>query len=167
VVANRTRLNIFGLLVREGAQTVSAVAERLNLTLPVASQSLRALEARGFLISRRIGRRVEYRLSHAPANLLVASMRGEFRRDSHAVETIFRLATAFTHPRRVEVFRALAGAGRTLEQLQASTRIPRRALRRHLAKLELRGFILRQKGACHLVERMDGLGRAIASLALG
>ena len=48
VLANRPRQQIFGLLVQQFPQTVSAVAARLHLPLPVASQYLRALEARGF-----------------------------------------------------------------------------------------------------------------------
>src|SRR6266705_1540127 len=61
VLANRTRLQMLQLLSKQPDQTVSAVAKRLNLTLPVASQYLRALEARGFLTLRRTGLRVKYR----------------------------------------------------------------------------------------------------------
>ena len=49
VLANRTRLRMFHLLLHQPGQTVSAIAERLGLTVPVASQNLRALEARGLL----------------------------------------------------------------------------------------------------------------------
>ena len=42
VLANRTRLQIFGLLRRQPNQTVSAVAQHLKLSLPVASQYSRA-----------------------------------------------------------------------------------------------------------------------------
>ena len=61
VLANRKRLQTLALLIRQPNQTVSAVAERMSLSVPAASQYLRALEARGLLTCRRVGRRVEYR----------------------------------------------------------------------------------------------------------
>src|SRR5437870_8771631 len=63
VLANRKRLQTLALLIRQPNQTVSAVAERIGLSTPAASQYLRALEARGLLTCRRVGRRVEYRPS--------------------------------------------------------------------------------------------------------
>ena len=47
VLANRKRLQTLALLIRQPNQTVSAVAERMSLSMPAASQYLRALEARG------------------------------------------------------------------------------------------------------------------------
>ncbi len=58
VLANRTRLKIYALLLRQPGQTVSAIAEQLKLPLPAASHYLRALEARGLLAVRRKGRNV-------------------------------------------------------------------------------------------------------------
>ena len=63
VLANRKRLQILALLIRQPNQTVSTVAGRMSLSMPTASQYLRALEARGLLTCRRVGRRVEYRPS--------------------------------------------------------------------------------------------------------
>jgi DNA-binding transcriptional ArsR family regulator len=123
VLANRRRLQIFSLLVPKRSLTVSAVAQRLKLALPVASQYLRGLEARGFLKARRVGDRVYYGLSAAdalrPARLLVPALRVALRGDSGSVEKAFKLATAFTHPRRIEIFRALERGGRTVGQLRA------------------------------------------------
>jgi len=65
VLANRTRLRIFRRLAQQPGQTVSDVARRLRLSLPVTSQYLRALEARGLLSARRVGLRVTYRPSAA------------------------------------------------------------------------------------------------------
>ena len=50
---------------RQPNQTVSTVAGHMRLSLPAASQYLRALEARGLLTCRRVERRAEYRLSAA------------------------------------------------------------------------------------------------------
>ena len=167
VLANRPRLKIFNLLMRTEPLAVSAVAERLNFTVPAASQCLRALEARGILTSRRVSRRVDYRLNTDAATPLAAPLRVTFQRNSTPIETVFKLATAFTHPRRVEIYRALAATSRTQGQLQAFTRISGRALLRHLGKLEARDFIQLREDTYHVIERTDPFGRALADLALG
>lgn len=168
VLANRTRLQIFGLLAEQSPQTVSSVALRLQLPLPVASQYMRALEARGLLTSRRVGRRVDYRLGAATsdsAQALVAALRLAFRQDSSAVESLFKLSTAFTHPRRIEIFRVLHLEARTLNQIQAATRISVPALLRHLGKLEARGFVICRLGTYEATEPSGAFGRALGRLA--
>ena len=108
VLANRTRLRIFVLLLEQPGQTVSTVAARLKLSVPVASQYLRAMEARSLLKVRRFGLRVAYRIAddqNGPAQGLVRALRQTFRRYSSPAETIFKQATAFTHARRIECFR--------------------------------------------------------------
>lgn len=171
LLANRTRLKLLGVLLRRPGLTVSAAAEHLKLPLPVASQYLRALEARGILTARRVGRQVEYRPSPAttagPGPKLVAALRLVFQRETEPVETVFRLATAFTHPRRIEVYRALQGEPRLLGQLQTTTRISVRALLRHVRKLEARGFLESQQGRYKVANRRDALGRELALLAAG
>lgn len=170
VLANRHRLKILGLLVQSPELTVSGVAERLELSLPVASQYLRALEARGLLAVRRVGRRVQYRLNIAsaiePARELAAAVRLAFQRDAAPVEALFRLATTFTHPRRIEIFRALAAEARTTGQLQAVTRISAAALFRHRRKLEARGFVAEHQGLYAVANRSDVFGRTLARLAV-
>src|SRR5437762_1309603 len=88
VLANRTRLQIFALLVRRRSQTVSAIADRIEVPLSVASQNLRALEARGLLEVRRSGRRVYYRLNLATAGgqvqPIVEALFHTFQRDAAA-----------------------------------------------------------------------------------
>jgi DNA-binding transcriptional ArsR family regulator len=171
VLANHTRLKVLYLLFKEPGQTVSALAGRLELSLPVASQYLRALEARGLLVVRRVGRRVTYRPVSAPAQQtsfeLIAALRRVFAQDGTPVETIFRAATAFTHPRRIKIFRALNSEGQSFAQLQAVTRISGRALRRHLKKLETRGFVGCGLGKYTVLPGGDGLGRKLARLAIG
>jgi len=169
VLANRTRLQILELLVQEAPQTVSAVAAHLSLTLPVASQALRALEARSLLTACRIGRRVEYRLGAGSSSdaspTLAATLGAVLRRDAAAKETIFQLATAFTHPRRIEIFRLLRTEPRMLMPLQAATRISLPALLRHLKKLEARGFIICEDEKYSAVNHPEPLGGILASLA--
>jgi DNA-binding transcriptional ArsR family regulator len=170
VLANRTRLRVFGLLVRQSAQPVSAVAWRLQLPLPVASQSLRALEARGLLTVRRVGRRVQYRLNTTTGGAapeLVAPLRSALRRGPWAMNSVFRLSTAFTHPRRIEIYRVLKAQARTLGQVQAATRISVPALLRHLGKLKARGFVGRRGAIYSATKPPEGFGRALARLAAG
>jgi DNA-binding transcriptional ArsR family regulator len=169
VLANRKRLQTFALLIRQPNQTVSAVAERMSLSMPAASQYLRALEARGLLTCRRVGRRVEYRPSpgtgEGAAEEIVKALRLIFRRRAQPIEAIFKLATAFTHPRRIEVFRALTNGADSFAKLQAATHIPARALSRHLAKLEARGFVKDEMALYAVPIHGHPFGRVLARLA--
>lgn len=169
VLANRTRLQMLGLLLQHPDQTVSAVADQLKLSLPAASQNLRALEARGLLTVRRVSRRVKYRIGTGPSGEatreLIGALRRAFRRGPAPVETLFNLATAFTQPRRIEIFRALQQEPQSRRQLKALTGMSSRALARHLRKLEARGFVLCRGRRYSADTRPEGFGRALASLA--
>ena len=169
VLANRKRLQALALLIRQPNQTVSAVAERMRLSMPAASQYLRALEARGLLTCRRVGRRVEYRPSAGTrggaAEEIVKGLRLVFRRRAQPIEAIFKLATGFTHPRRIEVFRALTSGGDSFAKLQAATNTPVRALSRHLAKLEARGFVKREGTLYVATIHRHPFGRVLARSA--
>lgn len=169
VLANRKRLQILALLIRQPNQTVSAVAMQMKLSLPAASQYLRALEARGFLTCRRVGLRVEYRpsatTSKDAAGEILTALRLVFRRRAQPVEALFKLATAFTHPRRVEVFRAVKDGKDSFGKLQAATHISTRALSRHLAKLEARGFVKSELEIYAVITQTHPFARAVARLA--
>ena len=144
VLANRKRLQTLAFLIRQPGQTVSAVAAHMRLSMPAASQYLRALEARGLLTCRRVGRRVNYGpttgTSEGAAGEIVKALRVSFRK-AQPIDAIFKLATAFTHSRRIEVYRNVAIGADSFEKLQMATRIPARALSRHLRKLEARGLV--------------------------
>jgi DNA-binding transcriptional ArsR family regulator len=154
ILANRTRLRAIGLLIHQPDQTVSGLAEQLNLSVAAASQYLRALESRGLLVARRIGRYVKYRLPPAstasPAFGLVFVLKKTFRQRADPIESIFKLATAFTHPRRLQILQALHKKHHMLSQLQRVTRMSNRALYRHLKKLEARKLIVRRRGICEI-----------------
>ncbi|MCX6997901.1 MAG: helix-turn-helix domain-containing protein [Kiritimatiellaeota bacterium] len=169
VLANRTRLEMYRLLLRQPGQTVTAVAQQLHQPLSLTSEYLRALEARGLLTVRRVGRRVVYgpRSTSSPkwTSDFAAALRATFRQAPRPLDTIYRLTTAFTHPRRVELFRALQQGPRTPAQLRAGTRISVWALRRQLKKLETRGFVTQRNGMFAVMPRQDSLGRALARLA--
>ena len=168
VLANRKRLQMLALLIRQPNQTVSAVAGRMRLSMPATSQYLRGLEARGLLTCRRVGRRVEYQpaagTSEGAAGEIVKALSKVFRR-AQPIEAIFKLATAFTHPRRIEVFRALANGADSFAKLQAATHIPARALSRHLTKLEARGFVKNEMARYVATIPRHPLGRVLTRLA--
>ena len=169
VLANRKRLQLLQLLLAKPDQTVSALAGALKLKLPTVSQYLRALEARGLLTVKRKGRMVSYRASTdgdgAAGASLVAALRTLFQRRSEPVEEVFKMATAFTHPRRIEIFRALTQGPQVFAQVSSATRVSGRALFRHLRKLEKRGFVKHEAGKYEANRHADGLGRELARLA--
>jgi DNA-binding transcriptional ArsR family regulator len=168
VLANSTRLRIFRSLVEQSPQTVSAIARDLQLPLPVTSQSLRALEARGLLTARRVGRQAHYRLAtttSGAAHKLVMALRSAFLRDTASLNSLFKAATAFTHPRRVEIFRALQVQACTLVQIRVATRISTPALLRHLGKLEARGLVTCREGIYWATHPDEPFARALARLA--
>ncbi len=169
ILANRARLETLRLLSQEQELSVSEVAARLSLSMPLTSQNLRALESRGLLTVKRQHRYVRYRLAGgtttAGAAALMPALRKVLRRERSPVEAVFSLATAFTHPRRLEMYRALAQGPLTLEQLQSATRIPPPALLRHLKKLETRGFVTCHADHWAAVERTDELGQMLSRLA--
>jgi DNA-binding IclR family transcriptional regulator len=157
------------LLVHQPGQTVSAVAARLNRPLSMTSEYLRMLEARGLLTVRRAGRRVEYGPPRAggkrPPRRLAAALRLTFAREPKPAEAAFRLATAFTHPRRIDVFGILRTKPQTLRQIQASTGISESALVRHLGKLQAREFVTLRYGRYAVARRDDAFGRELARWA--
>lgn len=170
-LANRTRLQIFERLLLQPGQTVSEVAMGLKPSrrAGMASSYLRTLEARSLLTVRRTGRRVTYRPNIAsgsgPAGRLVAALGLAFKHEPQPIEHIFKLATAFTHPRRIAIFRALQNKPTTLAQAQIATGISSRALRRHLRKLETRGFVTRRLEIYAVAKRSDAFGKELARLA--
>jgi DNA-binding transcriptional ArsR family regulator len=169
VLANRTRLKLCARLLHRPGQTVSALAGQLKLPLTVASQYLRALEARGLLAVRRKGLRVVYRpalvTTRTPTTELVRALRRVFRHQRDPVESIFKTATAFTHPRRIEIFKALRKENYTPAQLRTRTGISVPSLYRHLKKLEARGFVKYHEGKWVATLRSDALGRELTRLA--
>lgn len=170
VIANPTRLEVFRCLVQQPGQTVSAIASRLRLPLPIASLYLRAMEARGLLVVQRQGRWVKYSPSPPTARNAVSGLVGALKlvlgHDPTPAATVFKLATAFTHPRRIAIFRALQGGGCTSKQIRARLGISWRALSRHLEKLAARGFIKEQEGRYTVVEGLQGLRRELARMAI-
>jgi DNA-binding transcriptional ArsR family regulator len=172
VLANTTRLRLLAQLARKQPQSVSELAELCALTMPVTSQSLRALEARGLLKAKRISRRVAYRIpARADAGALaelITTVQNTLLREPCPEDLVRKLATAFTHPSRIQIHRTLAGGSKTFAEIQLAVRLSAPALSRHLGKLLQRGFITYRDdvGKFTLRRHHEPVARALASLAL-
>jgi len=107
-VANRDRLRMIALLGREPGLTVSVIAARLHVSMSRASLYLRVLEARSLLQVRRNARWVHYQPARE-GNLLplVIALTSTLRQGRNSLNVAFALATAFTHPRRIEIYKTL------------------------------------------------------------
>jgi DNA-binding transcriptional ArsR family regulator len=145
VLANTTRLRILQELCARPGQKVSDIAHRLKISLPVASQSLRALNARGLLIVRRVGPLVYYSpgANHSVSNSprLLRAIQKMFIIDRNPCKNMFQCFTAFTHPRRIFLINILWKKPMQLQEIIGKSHISRRALGRHLRKLTSRGFL--------------------------
>lgn len=137
----------------------------------VASQYLRFLNARSLLLAERQGRWVRYRpaanRSVGGYDALLAALKGALSAHGDPVETVFRLVTAFTHPRRLRLIRALTAGPASVSALMRVTHISRQALTRHLAKLQSRGFVIHLKGAYRLECPRRRLAGILLTLAKG
>jgi DNA-binding transcriptional ArsR family regulator len=173
VLANRTRLKIFAVVMRQPGLPVSRVASRVGLARPIASMYLRALESRGLLEVQRQGRWARYRLKQKPmegsAGPLVGALAASIKSGPNSFDALYRSAAVFANPGRVAVFRNLSGKPMSLAQLRSVTHLSLRTLFRHVKKLEARGFLARKgswgriKYAARIPE--DVFGRALAAMA--
>ncbi len=144
MMANRRRLKLLDWLFQQEETTVSAAARQFDWPLGYTSAALRLLQSRGILSAQRIGRSVLYRPTPNPtipfSSDLLAALRQTLS-TPQGTELSFSFLTAFTHPRRLEILRALAGRPTPRDALPRITAISIPALNRHLAKLRRRGFV--------------------------
>ncbi len=169
VLANRQRLRLLKSLHQRPNQCVAEVARQCGMDPAVASQYLRALNARGLLDVARSGRWVRYRPSEEGVDErttgLLRALRSAFKQEHDPAEKIYRVSTAFTHPRRLEIWRAVQRGSSTAAELRRKLRISPPALGRHLQKLQLRGFLSAANGQYHVVRPREPLAQALAELA--
>jgi DNA-binding transcriptional ArsR family regulator len=122
--------------------------------LPLASKSLRALNARGLLIARRSGPSVYYsprpNRSIPDSIRLLQIIRKNLADNKKSSEKIFQYSTAFTHPRRILIVKAIRKKPMRFKEISRKTNIPYRALTRHLRKLIGRGFLRHANGGRYL-----------------
>jgi DNA-binding transcriptional ArsR family regulator len=186
-LANEKRIQILRVLSCLGEQSVSDIAQAVDLRPNLVSDHLAVLTTTGVVWKRRSGRRVYYRIADSPSREIVreivAVLRGVFRhvrtRDPRQVaasdqaestersdRALFACFTAFTHPRRLQLIRHLTRQGPLpaavlCEQLSMSPQ----ACNRHVAKLSRRGYMRkvgpgREKGYAIIMEG-DSPGRQV------
>jgi DNA-binding transcriptional ArsR family regulator len=135
----------------------------------LASHHLRALGARGLLASRPQGRWVHYRPAANPsvrgAAELLRALREALRRGRKSIDAAYRQATAFTHPRRIEIVRTLSTGPLETSVLSRRTGIGRLALQRHLVKLSRRGLVKEHEGTWRMMRLRGLLATTLVRLA--
>jgi len=170
VLANHVRLSMLQELFRKPDQTVTAMADRLDVPVSIASRYLRELNARGLLRAARSGACVSYRPAPNPsvrqATSLVVALRAALATPGRAaLDEIFSQATALTHPRRVAIIAALHRQPFSWADLKRHLGVSANALDRHLGKLRRRGFIRIRKKRYELIPLKSPLAAALIQLA--
>lgn len=170
VLASETRLLLLWHIFEEKELYVQQAAERTGMSIPNASNQLRALSARGLISSRRKKMKVLYRaeanFSLEAAPVLLDALRICYEKNA-SFKTMIHQATAFTHERRIEIIQVLTGKALTFHQLAEGTGMSAAALSRHLEKLESRGFVKYRDGVYRRTTPGNPLGRALLKLACG
>lgn len=148
-LANRKRLALLQAVAPDRSLTVGQLAAATGLDVTLTSRYARALNARGLLTARRSSRWVHYapaRGGLADVQPLVDAVFDTLAGSDGGAEEVYRLATAFTHPRRVLLARACRKGPARYTGLARATGISLRALDRHLRKLLARGVLARREG---------------------
>ncbi|QHI68936.1 ArsR family transcriptional regulator [Tichowtungia aerotolerans] len=169
VIANETRLQLLWLLFSKGELTVTQIVTETGMSQPNASNQLKALRETGLIVCRRNKMKVFYRAEANPAAAVVPDILEALRdcyEKSVALKTLIRHATAFTHERRIEIFRALHGTSLTAPALRDATGMSPSALWRHLEKLVRRGYVKEADHAYRIGGAGNTLGRTLLKLAV-
>ncbi len=150
VLAGETRLGLLRRIVAEPGQTVSRLADSMELSLPRASQELRRLQSRGLVQASRSGATVEYRPIPDPlvasAKPILDAMKSALAMTPESdVSGLVAVARAFSHVRRLAILQELQLSPRSAVDLQRLLRMSQMAAYRHLAILQEAGLV-RRKG---------------------
>ena len=168
VIASETRLQMLWYLFSEGELTVTECGQLMGLSPSNTSFQLKMLRECGLIVSRRekmeVFCRAEANSAVDFAPEVLAALRDCYK-NAVAFKTLIRHATAFTHERRIEIFRALRGRSLTTLALRDATGMSSTALCRHLDKLMRRGYVKRIKGLCRIGIPSDTLGRTLLKLS--
>jgi DNA-binding transcriptional ArsR family regulator len=168
-LANRQRLSLLRYLLLHSESRVSVVARDMGLSVSSTSQHLRALNARGFLLVRRAGCYVYYRVgsdeSVPDAAAILKAVSNALQTSGTAVESVYRTVTACTHPRRLDILRILSRCDLTVSEIKKATGASQPALQRHLQKLMDRGFVTVSDGEYRCRKPQDPLARTLRLLA--
>lgn len=169
VLANENRLKLLWRLFEYGEATMGQLANGTALSDPVASDYLRALNARGLIHSERRRNYVFYTPRSNPDVVHAASILDALKACYERVvpfDFVVYKATAFTHPRRIDIVRALQHGCVDESALSVRTQISPSALYRHVRKLVLREFLTKNGPVIELLDQKDRLSLALLSAAL-
>jgi DNA-binding MarR family transcriptional regulator len=169
ILAGPTRLKLFRRIVDRPEQTVTGLADQLEISIPRASQELRRLQSRG--LSPGVAPQPECLLSPgggfigvqrpAPACRHAGNLRAlpEDRDDD-----IIRTARGLTHARRLVLMRLLLVGALDEDTLADLSGVADAALHRHLRILETAGMAERREGLWQAASPSHPLARALLDL---
>lgn len=169
VLAGRTRLDLLRRVIDIPDQTVTGLARQLGISVPRASQELRRLQSRGLLQAHRRDMNVLYRPVPDPlvstAAPLLQAMRDTFRCFSPAEdEQAIRIATGFSHVRRLAIARLLQQEPMNARTLERRAGMSRDALNRHVNTLQEAGVATRNGRTIRLVENPHPLAQSLLGI---
>ena len=166
-LANYRRLRILRLLAVLKEYRVSELTRAMGLHPATVSRHLVSLSVCGIVWQRRSGSAVYYRFAEKPSNPLTMEVLSLLTRvfdrvrerdpkrvasndqassPEHSDAALFRLFTAFTHPRRLQIIRHLSEHGPCTQfVLTSALGMSPTALCRHMTKLSLRYIVDMQK----------------------
>lgn len=172
MLSGQTRLALLRQVIDSPEQTVSALAGQLHISLPRASQELRRLQSRGLIQANRNGMNVQYRpvpdrLVSTAAPLLQA-MQATFRRFSASDDDqTARIATGFSHLRRLAIVRLLLIGPMDTQALEKLAGMSRDALNRHLLKLQAAGLVKREGKRIQIEDNPHPLAQCLLEISKG
>lgn len=169
VIANDSRLNLLRVLFEYGENTVTALGKRTGLAEPHVSLHLRLLNSRGLITARHDGKWVYYTampnraVKHAPEimDALEKTVADTGMKNRH----VLKIATAFTHERRIVIVRHLQPGSTSARALSLRTQIPLMTLYRHLDKLVARRIVKSENHLYALGKPSKLLGETLLSIA--
>lgn len=172
ILGGKTRLRLFRRVVATPDQSVTVLARQLGISVPRASQELRRLQSRGLLQAIRRDQNVLYRpvadalVSSAPP--LLGAMQETFLRYPESQDDdIIRIATGFSHTRRLVLMRLLLAGPMDEQTLEDVSGIKRDALLRHLRILEKGGLARCHAGRWQVVDSAHPLAQCLFVLLVG
>ena len=172
ILSGKTRLQLFRRVIATPAQSVTALAKQLDISVPRTSQELRRLQSRGLLQAVRRNQNVLYRpvpdALVSTAAPLLAAMQQTFQRypESRDDETA-RIATGLAHTRRLVLMRLLLVSPMDEQTLEDLSGIKRDALLRHLKLLEQAGLACCRAERWQVVDSSHPLAQCLLALLVG
>ncbi len=170
VIAQKTRLALLRELILNPGLNVTELTLSVDRTESAVSMHLKQLHTAGLVVPYRQDQQVLYSVE-APANARFALQILPFLiktlEKEAAYDPIIRMATAFTHQRRIEILRLLRTGPQSADYLMEKTKMKRSSFYRQIHKLEGRGFIS-QAGADYGISCPNTpLAKALLKAALG